>query len=423
MSGRLLGNALLGEGQAGGVGSAPRFLGPPYYLVNDTFTTDRSAGAVNGTKAEPGPGLRTVTDTNSKLSLSGGAAGLATGGVGAGDPGLYYGGLVRAVGRIVTAQLTPTTNNVQIGWETNTSGSIGHGWRFAGGNTLQGVVNGSNLTLGTWAANAQNIAIVQRASGCFFFLKPNGGGWLLMWVSSSGNQTPLLPALIAESTTAVATCEFIRVPATLWLPAPLASDGFSASGTTDGLGHAEGVAGGLGSGGNGKAWNDPYGYGVWSTSVGIASCGDTTGLGGGDAPYILNAGKADAIVTAPITRAGGTVGVIVRSDASADNYVKAEHNGTNARLIKVVAGTPTTLINTAATYSAGAEIRVIAEGTKFRLYYNNALIGSEQTIADAALQSGTYCGIVSSGSGINSVDNLTVFARGAGGEYAALDNY
>src|SRR3972149_8255471 len=42
------------------------------HILDDQFTTDRAAGAVNGTSAEPTGGTRTVTDTESKLSISSG---------------------------------------------------------------------------------------------------------------------------------------------------------------------------------------------------------------------------------------------------------------------------------------------------------------------------------------------------------------
>lgn len=40
-------------------------------LLVDTFDTNRAAGSVNGTAAEPGAGVRTVVDTQSKLSITG----------------------------------------------------------------------------------------------------------------------------------------------------------------------------------------------------------------------------------------------------------------------------------------------------------------------------------------------------------------
>src|SRR3990167_322284 len=66
------------------------------YTLNDQFTTDRAAGAVNGTSAEPTGGTRTVVDTNSKLSISGSQLSFATGGVDYGvNPGIWYGSASR----------------------------------------------------------------------------------------------------------------------------------------------------------------------------------------------------------------------------------------------------------------------------------------------------------------------------------------
>lgn len=407
-----MGKAPLGQG--GAVGSKPRFLGPPYYLINDTFTTARSAGAVNGTRAEPGPGVRTATDGNSKLSISGGAAVFATGGVGAGDPGLYYGGFTRVAGLIVLMALTPSAANFQVGWETNRIASIGHGWRFAGSNTLQAFVNGSPLTVGAWAANAQDIAIAARVSGCFFFLKPNGGNWTLYWISTSGSQATLLPSAVAEISAGAASPDRVLVPAALWLPAPLASDGFSVWGTTDGQGHAEGVAGGVGAGGLGRLWT--ANVGSWSVSGGAA----VASLTGGRAIATVDCGKADVIVTAKLTGGANSAAVLARYTSESD-YVELRHTGANVQLVKVVATANTTLINTAISFVAGAEIRLICDGQKFRAFYNDAAVGSEQTIADASLASGTKVGLRSANAS-NTFDDFRVYARGAGGEYALLDN-
>jgi hypothetical protein len=71
---------------------------------------------------------------------------------------------------------------------------------------------------------------------------------------------------------------------------------------------------------------------------------------------------------------------------------------------------------------AGAELRVTCEATKFRVYYNNAFIGSEQTISDAGLQSGANHGLYTTNTG-NTFDDFVVRARGTGGEYAALDGF
>lgn len=49
------------------------------YTLQDQFTTALSAGSVNGTSAEPTGGTRTVTDTESKLSIASGALTFAGG--------------------------------------------------------------------------------------------------------------------------------------------------------------------------------------------------------------------------------------------------------------------------------------------------------------------------------------------------------
>lgn len=423
--GRLLGKAPLGRGQAGAVGNKPRFLGPPYYLINDTFTTDRAAGAVNGTKAEPGPapGGRVVTDTESKLSISSGALSITPRASAAnGDPGLWYGKLTRLAGLTLIAQATPAAANkaLDVGFDSNQAGLLaGPAVMFRGTGVLTERIGGSPAAslMSYSGAIAYAVAVVIRAAGHFIFVK-SGGNWVLLWVSNTGTTNPLYP--IVHNFDATATVDYLKVPAALWLPTPLASDGFSAWGTTDGLGHAEGVASGLGAGGSGLAWADVTGGGTWSAAGGAAVNAGGTGV---DEIAHVNTGKADVIASAKFARVSDSGGVVVRCDSNGANYVKAVHNGTNAQLIKVVGGTPTTLINTAATYVAGAEIRIICDGTKFRLYYNNALIGAEQTIADAGLASGTRQGLVNTNGAGNTFDDFMVRARGTGGEYSALDNY
>ena len=81
---------------------------------------------------------------------------------------------------------------------------------------------------------------------------------------------------------------------------------------------------------------------------------------------------------------------------------------------KVVAGTSTSLINTTATYGAGNQLRAIlyedGSDLKLRVYYNGALIGSEQTVSDAGIVGNTRHGIMSVDSS-NSLDNFTVHRR------------
>jgi len=128
----------------------------------------------------------------------------------------------------------------------------------------------------------------------------------------------------------------------------------------------------------------------------------------------------DVLATVAVTLTKGTqAGVVVNLDSAGTpaNFVIAYHDGTNCKLEKCVAGTYTTVITAAATYSAGAELRVIKDGTAYRLYYNNALVGTG-TIADAGIVSNTLHGLFSTYSA-NTFDNFTVYARGTAGEYDA----
>lgn len=132
----------------------------------------------------------------------------------------------------------------------------------------------------------------------------------------------------------------------------------------------------------------------------------------------------DVLAEVAVTLTAGTqAGLVLNLDSAATpaNFVLAYHNGTNCLLEKCVAGVYTTVVNAAATYSAGAVLRVIKDGTAYRLYYNNALVGTG-TISDAGIVSNARHGLFSTYSG-NSFDNLTIWARGTGGEYSALDSF
>lgn len=416
--GKLLGLAPLGQGQGGGVAGPHQFGAPPYYLISDTFTTDRAAGAVGGTDAEPGPGRRVVGDTLSKLTISAGALRFAVGSA-ANNPQLRHSAPIpRSPGRLLKSAFAMSVVGAELGWESNFSGSPADGLRFTGTTIAARVDTGASvIAVATPATGVTyQMAMVLRAAGAFHFLK--GGAftnWTLLWLSGASTYSSAYTAATATGATGVFTVDYIRVPAALWLPAPLLSHGFSVLTPSDGLGHAEGAAGGLGAGGDALAMSSYYG--TWSASGGVAQC---TALAGGIGLLGRDVGTANTMTAVKVTRGGGVAGLFVRENA--DDRVVAVHNGTNAQLIKRVAGVNTTLIDVAATYVAGAELRLICQGTAFRLFYNNVAIGSEQTISDASLQAETLAGIYTT-STTNNFDDLVVRARGTGGEYAALDAF
>ena len=135
------------------------------------------------------------------------------------------------------------------------------------------------------------------------------------------------------------------------------------------------------------------------------------------------------LASADLTITAGTqAGVVTNLDDAATpaNFLLAYHNGTNAILDKCVAGTYTNLISAAATYSAGATLRLITytSGGNLlaRLYYNNALIGTEQTISDAGIKSNTIHGLFSTYSA-NLIDNWLALARGTEGQYNVMETF
>ena len=387
------------------------------YLLNDDFTFDLPAGALAGSFAYPGPGRRVfVRDTGARMSISGGAVTIANS-VNTGDPGIWFDQLNRRAGVVLIGVLTPTASSMELGWDNDNASGVRDGFRLSSSLTLR--VDGGTLVVGaTVLSTAYTVAVIMRATGIMWLIK--GGAftsWTLLWISATFSYAPY-PAIASGGAATSATVDAIRWinPSLAWLPAPLASDGFGSTfGTTDGLGHAEGAEGGIGSGGSGVAYTT---VGTWVNSGGIAT---TSALSGGFALAYTTLATADVVITTKVTRAGGDAGLVLRfTDTS--NHITCHHNGTNVILLKKVAGTGTTVQSTAATYVAGAELRVVAEATKFRVYYNNALVGSEQTIADAALQSPQNVGLYTTNTG-NQFDDLVIWARGTGGEYAALDAF
>jgi len=125
---------------------------------------------------------------------------------------------------------------------------------------------------------------------------------------------------------------------------------------------------------------------------------------------LKNSANISASVTIGQDTPAGVVGWL-DSYTSPANYIVCFHNGENLTLLKVVAGAITQLINTAATYVAGAAITL--KGTRsgsnllLNAFYNGAQVGTQQTVSDAGIVSNTRHGIFSSTS-LNTFSNFTV---------------
>ncbi len=491
------------------------------WLLRDNFTTDRAAGSVNDTAAEPGPGVRLLSDSSGGITISGGYINLEQS-TGAWH-NVQYAAIDRVAGIAFLGKLIIPNDYKQLGFaEAQSSVGIVTGLYFIG-SAIQADNNGP--AIGNHTGSGIFAVVLRDASGCFLFADNR-----LLYISTKV-AVPLFPTLASGNTLSGYAADYIKVAQLSWLPSPLTSDGFTAAGalaTSDGLGHAEGIAGGIGSGGGRKVWtgatwtaaagkasNTPgvgselvvnggfdadtdwlkgtgwtipgggvavgtavsdtifqtssanvgdWGLGQFdlvSRSAGIAQAFFGAG-GGGDfysspGTYVntrrfvgneigvyansftgeidnvsiktltlstlfasTTHSTADVLATVAVTLTAGTqAGLVVNLDSAATpaNFVIAYHDGTNCKLEKCVAGTYTTVITAAATYSAGAELRVIKDGTAYRLYYNNALVGTG-TIADAGIISNTLHGLFSTYSA-NTLDNLTIYARGTAGEYDA----
>lgn len=392
------------------------------YLLHDEFVTNRAAGAVSGTLAQPGPGVRTassanVSITNNELVETG--TGTWT------DTYLYYqSGFSRKPGRILKSKAKISSGMLAMfGFRTDQNSSQ------IGFNNVGLYANTTNLLVrrtsdGTspavralLTASYYDFYTVLRATGKFIFTNSDIYP-VLDWIDDWSSAATVYAGASVLTSAQSLTHDTMAVGNTTWLPTPLVSQGFGGTfGTSDGLGHAEGVAGGIGAGGSGVTLSQSVG--TWANSAGKSGA---TALSSGVAVATASLSTPHVVATVKTTRSAGTVGVVVRY-VDASNYVYSVHNGTQVNLRKVLAGVDSqVLAPTSATYAVNAEHRIICDGQKFRVFYNGMSIGAEQTISDTALQSGTGVGLYTTDTG-NQFDDLNIYARGLAGEYSALPGF
>ncbi len=125
-----------------------------------------------------------------------------------------------------------------------------------------------------------------------------------------------------------------------------------------------------------------------------------------------NFGRSDVQVAAKLTlTANNPCGLVLNLDSTSApaNFVYVEHQGTNLRASKCVAGVYTELVTAAATYVAGAPIRVTKSGTTYKFYYNDVQIGTDQTVSDAGIIGNTWHGMMNTYE-LNTLDDFYVLA-------------
>jgi len=198
------------------------------WLLRDNFTTDLAAGSVNGSSAEPGPGTRTVTDTENKLSISGGAAVFAGGKASPawGDPGLWYGAQTRTAGLAFVAEhVSPPgpSKYTGLGWSAAQSGTPSNGVGLQITEDVIFLFPAINLQ-SISAATTYKYTVILRSTGSAVLVYLDGR-WTLLWVGSSGTTTSLYPA--APIYNGAPLVNYIKVAQLSWLPVPETSDSFS----------------------------------------------------------------------------------------------------------------------------------------------------------------------------------------------------
>ena len=199
------------------------------YWVEDQFLTDQLAGAVNNTTMEPGPGVRTVVDSESKLQLISGMLVFAGGKAAPayGDPGFWGSAVARSAGVMLCGIKYPDVSGqtIQIGWGSAQSGQIDIHRIMLSVTPNFAKYQNSLLDNSTWGTVPFQFAIVLRATGAFVLTKQVGASattWRLRYISDIGSTATLYPGISNYSyKTALGS---LFVPRQTYLPAPVISD-------------------------------------------------------------------------------------------------------------------------------------------------------------------------------------------------------
>lgn len=131
---------------------------------------------------------------------------------------------------------------------------------------------------------------------------------------------------------------------------------------------------------------------------------------------------ADVIADVAITLSAGEIaGLVLNLDSTSNpqNFIYVFTDGVQVYAEEYVAGVGANKLTAGVTYSAGAVLRVVRDGTQCRVFYNNAAVGSLLTMtANSNLSHGLF-----STSPLNSLDGFVLWPRGTGNQYSGLDAY
>lgn len=389
------------------------------YNVYDEFTTALTAGNVNGSEFDPvGQGYtRNVTDTTpDDIAIVDGEITIT--GTGTLSQQRYLSDVDLATDYpreygltyIFKVNVPQTTGMVCCG--VRDTGSGYWGLQFTSPSTgnprLAVMINtiarlNYTLNAGDYGTGDYIVTIVLRANGAFVFIQ--GGNYsatTLLYPGLSGSNN-VYPFVEAYGSGLDISCDYWRLAKALTTVTPLASDSFdrASMSTTDGAGHPEA------NGGDGLTWTDQVGtWGITSNKARALT------LSGNHAVTTVDVGKTDVVIEGELTSNGDYIGFTLRY-VDANNYISARITPAipAVRLFKIVGGSETQVATASFTYSAGARMVVVADGSDIRLMYNNATLVAG-TVSDAVFDGVTKHGLYAhiAGSVVN-VDNFVIWAR------------
>lgn len=162
------------------------------YLFLDRFTTDKAAPLGATRACEPGPGTWTVTDTEDKISISGGRL-TFSGGKAApayGDPMVRGGSVGNAGGTAIFGTVTSNSGAATFGYG---AGTANPGFRFSNATNVA-ADTGSSANLEAITLPQELAAIIRPGGvGGWAVRRSPGGTWNLQWVTVTGpNTNPLV---------------------------------------------------------------------------------------------------------------------------------------------------------------------------------------------------------------------------------------
>lgn len=338
-------------------------------LLFDRFLTDRSAGAINNTAAEPGGSgayTRTVSDTGSKATIANDEFTVASG-ASANTPTLVYSpAIARVAGQVLAAKChIPDAGAFLFGWSSASNG-LTQTYQFYGNLYELKIADGFS----TFSRLTQDapiwLALVLLDTGCMYFAFGGMylGGMLLTHINRSGTTTPLYASWVHYTSSLHHNVTDVVTDSVVYTPTKL-----------------------------------------------------VTGLGVSGTLNVSDSGKTDHLTIAGLTRAGGNIGIVSRY-TDANNYVITYHDGTNVKIDKVVAGSTTNVASVAKTYSAGADLEVIWNNETIRAVYNNSALNAVgYTISGLT---GTQVGVYSTNAGNSISRTFDCYALGTGGEHSPL---